>query len=382
MVVLLEALYGRTLADSESCDAMLDILKTQMYNDLIPRFLPAEDCKYLEVAHKTGGVNETKVDLGLVLSDKATYAVAIFVDKHPDHREGMNNKAVLLAAHVSRAIWNHFTGSTGYYDRRINAAHVDWNRFPGGSWAIYRSPAAPFPHKARENGFTANDGTFYPAQPHYSDSSITVFVPEDFTETENGTNVIVHFHGHMNDNMGVLERDRMPQAMIARWINGLLILPQGPYRARDSFGGKMEDEGGLKRLIEDVLATMKGEGVLSLTKLNHVIISVHSGGYRPAAFALEKGGLNDHITNVFLFDALYAQHEYFRNWLNNSKGFLTGAYTDHLADEHAEFEKAISEEARTRLSFTKTSVDHNAVVQEIFGDWLAELDDSWYTKEK
>ena len=382
MIMLLEALRGKTVADSESCDAMLDILRKQMYDDMIPRFLPAEDCKYLEVAHKTGGVNETKVDVGLISSDKATYVIAIFVDKYPDHREGMDNKAVLLAAHVSRAIWNHFTGSTGYYDRKVNTAHVDWNRFPGGSWAIYRSPAAPFPHEAREKGFTANDGTVYPVQPHYADSSITVFVSEDLTESENGTNVIVHFHGHMNDNMGVLERDRMPQAMIARRINALLILPQGPYRARDSFGGKMEDEGGLKRLIEDVLATMKGEGVLNSTKLNNVIISAHSGGYRPAAFVLKRGGLDDHITNVFLFDALYGQHEYFRNWLNSSKGFLTGAYTEHLADEHAEFEKAISEEARTRLRFTKISVDHNAVVQEFLDDWLTELDEAWYIKEK
>jgi hypothetical protein len=168
--------------------------------------------------------------------------------------------------------------------------------------------------------------------------------------------------------------------MIAQKINALLVLPQGPYRAPDSFGGKMEDEGGLKRLIEDVLATMKGEGVIKSTKLNHVIISAHSGGYRPAALVLERGGLDVHITNVFLFDALYGQHKYFRKWLNNNRGILRGAYTDHLADEHADFHVSISGEARERLSLTRTSVDHDAVVEKFFGEWLADLDEAWYRK--
>jgi beta-lactamase class A len=88
MVLLLDALYHRTLVDSTSCTTMLDILKQQQYNEMIPRLLPVDECKYLEVAHKTGEINETKVDVGLILSDKVNIALAVFVDKHPDHREG------------------------------------------------------------------------------------------------------------------------------------------------------------------------------------------------------------------------------------------------------------------------------------------------------
>jgi beta-lactamase class A len=135
MVLLLDALYHRTLADSASCTTMLDILKQQQYNEMIPRLLPVDACKYLEVAHKTGEINETKVDVGLILSDKVTIALAVFVDKHPDHREGLNNQAGLLVAHVARAVWNHFTGGSGY-ECPVRARDVDWNRFPGGSWAI------------------------------------------------------------------------------------------------------------------------------------------------------------------------------------------------------------------------------------------------------
>jgi beta-lactamase class A len=377
MVTLLEALYRRTLADSASCSSMLEILKLNEDHDMIPRYLPEWACTYLDVVHKTGSINETKVDVGLVLSDRANYAIAIFVDKHPDHRDGIENRGVQLAAHVSRAIWNHFAGMTGYEDRRVVGADVDWNQFPGGRWVIYRSPAAPFPHKERAGGFTRRDGTTYPFQPHYADSSIVVLVPDGFEETADGTNLIVHFHGHMNDNMETLERYQMPQAMIAQKINALLVLPQGPYRARDSFGGKMEDEGGFKRMVEDVLATMKKEGVVKTATIGKVIISAHSGGGRPAAFCLEHGGLADHVTHVFLFDALYEQDEYFHAWLNTTTGSLLGAYTEHLEKEHTAFESATPERARKRLSFVKSPVDHEHVVQEFFGEWLSKLAMPW-----
>lgn len=377
MVVLLEGIYRNTIADSGSCAAMLNILKQQHYNDRIPRFLPSEQCEYLEVAHKTGTVNETKVDVGLVLSDRAKYAVAIFVDKHPDHAEVTENRAGLLTAMISRAVWNHFTGMKGYLDRQPDTYHVDWNSFPGGSWLIYRSSDAPFPHPQRNNGFTTQNGTTYPYFPHYADSSITIFVPEGFRETADGSNMIVHFHGHTNDNMLTLERYMMPQAMVAQKTNALLVLPQGPYRARDSFGGKMEDEEGLKRLVEDVLVTMQKESVVTTTRLDNLIVSAHSGGFRPAAFCLDRGGLNEHIRGVFLFDALYGQHELFRKWLNSGDGFLMSAYTDHLADEHEAFGAGMQGDARRRATFTRTNVPHEEVVQTFIGEWLSKLDSTW-----
>jgi beta-lactamase class A len=380
MVTLLEALYNKTLVSPASCDAMQDILKNQFYREMIPRLLPEDECKYFQVANKTGSINETKVDVALVLSDKANLALAIYVDKHPDHREDVDNRGILLGAMVSRAVWNYFTGSTGYQERKIPYHNVDWNTFPGGRWAIYRSPAAPFPHKDREQGFKAPNGTSYPYHPHYDDDSIVVMVPESFKETAEGTNVIVHSHGHMNDDLGVLEKYGMPQAMIAQRINALLVLPQGPCRARDSFGGKMEDEGGLKRLVQDVLSTMQTEKIIKTTRLNKLIISAHSGGYRAAALALERGGLEDHVADMFLFDAFYGNQESFRSWLNKGKGILYAAYTEHLAKEHTSFEQATSGEAKQRLRFTPTSVDHGQVIQTFFEPWLKELDPTWKSK--
>jgi len=377
MVRLLEALQNKTLADPASCDAMLDILKAQFYGSMIPQLLPRWTCRSLEVAHKTGGVQETKVDVGLVLSDRATIAMAIFVDKHPDHNEEGANLATALVAHVARALWNHFTGDTGYEDRQIVAGHVDWNMVPGGKWGIYRSPAAPFPHPDRNEGLRKKDGTFYPRYPHYTDSSIVVVVPDYLKATPEGVNVIVHYHGHMNDNMGVLERYDMVQNLLKRKINAILVLPQGPYRARDSFGGKVEDRGGFARLVQDVLSTMLKEKAVPTDRLGSVVISAHSGGYHPAAFSLEYGGVSDHVTDVFLFDAFYGEQNYFEHWLTNGQGTLYGAYTDHLRKEHVDFEQALKPRVGDRLRFTPTTVDHDSVVQTFFGDWLEKLGKQW-----
>lgn len=377
MVLLLAQLYDGTLASPSSCRKMMALLQQQEYNEMLPRLLPRASCKEFAVAHKTGWINETKADVGLVLTDRATYAIAIVVDKHPDHRDGLENNAVRLAACASRAVWNFFTGDSGFDAGSAVTSQVDWNWFPGGKWGIFRSPFAPFPSKERVNGMRHADSTAYPFHPHYDDSSIVVVVPSVLTQGDAGTNVIVHFHGHMNDNLTTLERYCMPQALIAQNINAVLVLPQGPYRARDSFAGKLEEPGGFRRMIEDVMATLQREGVVADTRVNKVILSAHGGGYRAAAYVLDRGGMRENVSHVFLFDAFYGNHDFFAEALRATNISLFAAYTPHLASQHEEFLRALPKAVRTRVSFTPTSVDHEDVVQTFFTPWLARLGDVW-----
>jgi len=376
MVILSEALYKKELVNAKVSEEMLAILKDQFYGDMIPRFLPASTCTEFSVAHKSGFVQESKSDAGLVLSDKLDMAIGIFIDKHPDHAEGGNNTGTLLGAHVARVLWNHFTGMTGFAPGPVNTAHVDWNIIPGGKWGIWRSPAAPFPHPDRANGLLRDDGTRYPVFPHYSDSSIVVFVPDCFKSGPDGVNLIVHFHGHLNDNMGVLERYGMPQALVDEQINAILVLPQGPYRARDSFCGKMEDAGGLKRLVDDVLRTMEKEKVITSARearVERMVLSAHSGGYRPVAYCLDRGGMNDVITHCFLFDAFYANFDYYRTWLEKGTGTIEAAYTEHLAQEHTSFAGALTAQPAARFHAVPTAVSHDGVLEAFLRPWLKSL---------
>ncbi len=376
MALLMEKLFRGTLCDSASCASMIGILENQFYADMVPRLLPQWACTSFAVAHKTGSITETKADVALVLTDRVKFAIAIYVDKSPDHLDDGADAATLLGAYAARAVWNQFTGMTGYDRGPVSTSGVDWTAFKGGKWGIYRSAAAPFPHPARQDGYTGGDGTVYPFFPHYADSSIVVFVPDGFHAVKGGANVIVHFHGHMNDDLGVLEQYLLPQSMIAQNINALLVIPQGPYRARDSFGGKMEDEGGFRRMVEDVMATMQKENVVPSTEVARVIVTAHSGGYRPAGFVLDRGGMSGLITHVFLFDALYGQHEYFRDWLLKGKGIIRAAYTDHLAKEHADVAASVAA-AGSRWSMTPAGVEHDMVPNVFFARWLSELPAEW-----
>ena len=226
-------------------------------------------------------------------------------------------------------------------------------------------------------GHKRSDGTFYPLFPHYLDSSLIVFVPKTLKETSAGTNVIVHFHGHLYDNLRVLQESEMVQAIVKGKINALLVLPQGPYFARDSFGGKMEDTLGFRRMLEDVFATMKREGALKDDRIGKIIISGHSGGGRAVGYTLALGGLTDHVTDVYLFDALYEGQDQFKAWLTRYHGTIRACYTDHLAQNHFDFQKELSADESKRFQFTKSTVEHADVVKAYFPEWLALLGDEW-----
>jgi beta-lactamase class A len=371
MILLLELLYAKTLVSAPSCDAMLTILRQQSERAMIPRFLPEDECKFIEIGNKTGSVNETKVDVALILSDKADIAVAAFVDKSPDHRGDVENRAILLGATAARAAWNYFTGSSGLQERKVPDNDVDWNVFPGGSWGIFRSAAAPFPHPARRRGAKLA-GESYPFHPHYDDSSIVVVVPDSFQETSGGANLIVHFHGQMSDNMEALEIFEMPQSLSARRTNAILVLPQGPYRAPDSFGGKMEDAGGFERLIKDVLATLQKEKILKSAQMGQLILSADGAGGRAAAVALKRGGLAHRVSSVFLMDALPKDREIFREWLAKGEGNLYGTCTPAGEKESRSFEQSLPPEAKLRLHLTVSALDHEALVRAFFASWLPE----------
>ena len=88
----------------------------------------------------------------------------------------------------------------------------------------------------------------------------------------------------------------MPQAMVDEKINAILVLPQGPYRARDSFCGKMEDQGGLRRLVEDVLQTMQREEVIPAAPGGQDRLVCTQRGV-PARRFLPRSGRNERPTS-------------------------------------------------------------------------------------
>ena len=186
--------------------------------------------------------------------------------------------------------------------------------------------SAPFPHPRRAQGHTYGSQQF-PAEKHYTDSSVAFFIPKGFRPSD-AVDIIVHLHGWWNNIDTMLQRYRLPQQIAESGKNVILVCPEGPRNAPDSFGGKFEDPGGFKRFADDVVAFLFQKGIIKTRTLGKVILSGHSGAYHGISFALMRGGIPEKISEVILFDALYGQTEKYAYWIDHYNGKMTTIYTD------------------------------------------------------
>jgi len=188
--------------------------------------------------------------------------------------------------------------------------------------------AAPFPHPERANGHKHNDD-FFSYKGHYNDSTVAMFVPTGF-RAGSQIDFVVHFHGWNNNVTNALAKYRLLDQFCASGRNAILIVPQGPRNADDSFGGKLEDAGGFARFMDEAAGNLRARGVIDAkAKIGRVILSGHSGGYEVISAIIARGGLTDHVREVWLFDALYAHAERFVLWFDHHDGRFVDIYTAH-----------------------------------------------------
>jgi hypothetical protein len=151
--------------------------------------------------------------------------------------------------------------------------------------------------------------------------------------------IVVFFHG----NGATLERDvrdrqLVPQQISDSGVNAVLLAPQLAVDAADSSAGKFWQPGGLKRFIAESsehLARLYGDPGTAKAFLNMPVVIVgYSGGFMPAAWSLDVGGLGSRVRGVFLLDAVYGELDKFASWIvNNRSGFFVSAYT-HYTKRH------------------------------------------------
>src|SRR5215472_1387232 len=98
-----------------------------------------------------------------------------------------------------------------------------------GELIVTQFVSAPFPHPDRAEGHKYKE-EFYSAADHYSDSTVGLFIPKGFRET-NRVDVVVHFHGWRNDVAGVLNRYKLIEQFVESGRNAILVVPQGPRNA-------------------------------------------------------------------------------------------------------------------------------------------------------
>ena len=184
------------------------------------------------------------------------------------------------------------------------------------------------------HGHRSYSGRVYWQDETFNDNRVLMHVPEHFDANKPGV-IVVFFHGHgATLERDVRDRQLLPQQISDSGANAVLLAPQLAFDAADSSAGKFWQPGGLKRFINesaDHLAKLYGDPNAAKTFANMPIVIVgYSGGFVPAAWSLEVGGLGNRVRGVVLLDAVYGELDKFASWVaNNRSGFFVSAYTQY-----------------------------------------------------
>ena len=101
LMIIMEAIATGRAGSKEDCQQMIDILKDQKFNDMIPKYLP----KGIQVSHKTGSITGVHHDSGIIfLPDGKTYVLIIMSKKLQDF-----DKATDQMANISKNIYELMT---------------------------------------------------------------------------------------------------------------------------------------------------------------------------------------------------------------------------------------------------------------------------------
>lgn len=202
---------------------------------------------------------------------------------------------------------------------------AEWIATSGGKLAIQTSSHSMFPHPERMNGHRYGD-TLFSFEASYNDSSVAIFVPDHFNSGKS-VDLVFYFHGWGNSIQESIDKFDLLNQFSASQKNAIFVFPEGPKDASDSFGGKLEEKDVFKGLVGDVLVFLKEQKIIKKAVPGKIILAGHSGAYRVMSFILNRGGLTQHISEVYLFDALYAGLEKYSYWLEKYDGRLVNITT-------------------------------------------------------
>ena len=104
MIKLSELLYNKKVVNETACKQMMQHLYACDGKMKVPRFLPPGT----KVAHKTGSVDDTRTDAGIIDSPNGPIAFCILTNKNKDDRWIDDNEGEKFCADAGLAIYNYF----------------------------------------------------------------------------------------------------------------------------------------------------------------------------------------------------------------------------------------------------------------------------------
>ena len=166
-------------------------------------------------------------------------------------------------------------------------------------------------------------GMFPAPGSRWLDPTTLVFVPSHFRVLEDArVDAVIHFHGHGTTAAEAMKKHQLREQLDDSRQNAILVMPQGPVKAVDSSGGKLDKPGGLQRFLGELRVGLQRAEVgkalgaahlPSAARVGMVCVSAHSGGFGVTARCLKHGGHD--INEVYLFDALYGEVAAYLEWV-------------------------------------------------------------------
>jgi hypothetical protein len=232
-----------------------------------------------------------------------------------------------------------------------------------GKAALVPFDSAPFPYRGivpgddthddapfldaksgARRGHTTPRGGVYWEDETYSDRRSLLYIPSGFDSRRRGV-IVVFLHGNQALlTRDVIQRQQVPQQLGASNLNAVLVAPQLAMDALDSSAGGFWEPGAFARYLREAdahLAQLAGDG-MSAKDFAHmpVILVAYSGGYLPAAWALEVGEANRRVIGVVLLDAIYDETDKFGGWIQDHQAdaFFFSAFTASSADGNGDLQ--------------------------------------------
>jgi beta-lactamase class A len=107
MLALMEKIYRKEIVDPAGCEDMIAILKAQSDRDQIPRYLVGPAWEKVQVANKTGSLDQVRNDVGIVFTPDGDLILSLFAQQSTDRKWTADNEATLALGKLSLALLNY-----------------------------------------------------------------------------------------------------------------------------------------------------------------------------------------------------------------------------------------------------------------------------------
>lgn len=156
----------------------------------------------------------------------------------------------------------------------------------------------------------------------------------------------------------------------AAGTNTLFIVPQLAFMKRNGQPGAFGQPAVFREFLRELLAeTLAGKlgGPRSLSDVASITLLAHSAGYETALALLERGGIDELLRNVVLFDALYAGTARYARFIETHVDRGLHFLAIHLGGRPAREDRLLHRRLLRKLGASRVTRSNSAGIERALG---------------